>query len=204
MDCHANALAAACAFACHKTSWLVRHGPRPLVLGFPTSPSTSATSSSTFSAHAPPGGSNDSRLPRPGLAQGGEAAVRGLYLARMSPLLTCQNPLLLSAPLCCLVLSWPSEIWLSAPVATPSTSSTSMSTRQRRSVSAARLGCLLRRQNAAAVLCASWVTPQSLSVCHSSERLRRAHPVSCPAAVLRHPASGRPPPGRAARGGPRR
>ena len=23
MDCHANALAAACAFACHKTSWLV-------------------------------------------------------------------------------------------------------------------------------------------------------------------------------------
>ena len=63
-----------------------------------------------------------------------------------------------------------------------------MSTRQRRSVSAARLGCLLRRQNAAAVLCASWVTPQSLSVCHSSERLRRAHPVSCPAAVLRHPA----------------
>ena len=26
-------------FACHKTSWLVRHGPRPLVLGFPTSPS---------------------------------------------------------------------------------------------------------------------------------------------------------------------
>ena len=64
-----------------------------------------------------------------------------------------------------------------------------MSTRQRRSVSAARLGCLLRRRNAAAVLCASWVTPQSLSVCHSSERLRRAHPVSCPAAVLRHPAS---------------
>ena len=54
MDCHANALAAACAFACHKTSWLVRHGPRPLVLGFPTSPSTSATSSSTFSVHAPP------------------------------------------------------------------------------------------------------------------------------------------------------
>ena len=83
MDCHANALAAACAFACHKTSWLVRHGPRPLVLGFPTSPSTSATSSSTFSAHAPPGGSNDSRLPRPGLAQGGEAALRGPHLASL-------------------------------------------------------------------------------------------------------------------------
>jgi hypothetical protein len=83
MDCHANALAAACAFACHKTSWLVRHGPRPLVLGFPTSPSTSATSSSTFSAHAPPGGSNDSRLPRPGLAQGGEAATPGMSRASL-------------------------------------------------------------------------------------------------------------------------
>ena len=53
------------------------------VLGFPTSPSTSATSSSTFSAHAPPGGSNDSRLPRPGLAQGGEAALRGPHLASL-------------------------------------------------------------------------------------------------------------------------
>jgi hypothetical protein len=45
----------------------------------------------------------------------------------------------------------------------------------------------------------------SLRVCQCSLRLLGAHPVSCPAAVCASPGlSGRPPPGRAARGAPRR
>ena len=162
MDCHANALAAACAFACHKTSWLVRHGPRPLVLGFPTSPSTSATSSSTFSVHAPP--VVQTILVFPGLGWLREVkrhcAVPTLPVSLAH--LPESPPPFCTALLCCPVLAFRNLV-VGASRNTQHQQHQHVDEAASHSVSAARLGCLLRRQNAAAVLgsprCSSWLHP---------------------------------------------